>query len=234
MKTDIVLKWSGGVLLLLIALFVMAFCLEAMGKIDGQGEPLSIQKSFDKFDKTPLLSSPNPETPIIGRLASKDFWLSLGKDGLGFLYRPLDRQKIAFRFESQPSFQFPALDQVLKAFQTTEKRTPWFKRHWLATGLFVLLTLYIVLMVGVSGGPNHGEHPLLLNLAHLIVFYMMAGNWPLEYYTLYRNLLLAAILLSFLAILFRMWSQTIIPLMIKMAMFGLYLGLFIIFHLKDL
>lgn len=234
MKTNIVLKWSGGVLLLLIALFVMAFCLEAMEKIDGQGEPLSIQESFDKFDKTPLLSSPNTETPIIGIIASKDFWLSLGKDCLGFLSRPLVQQQIDLHFESQSSFQFPALDRVLKAFQTTEKRTPWFKRHWLATGLFVLLTLYIVLMVGVSGGPNHGEHPLLLNLVHLIVFYMMAGNWSLEYYHLYLNLLLAAILLSFLAIILRIWSQTIIPLIIKVGMFGLYLGLFIIFHLKDL
>jgi len=42
--------------------------------------------------------------------------------------------------------------------------------------LIFLAGIYSVLIVGVTGGPNHGEHPLLVTLIHLGIFYFSAGS----------------------------------------------------------
>jgi len=50
--------------------------------------------------------------------------------------------------------------------------------HTAALVLVPLAGLYATLNVGFSGGPNHGEHPFIVNVVHLFVFCMKAGHWP--------------------------------------------------------
>jgi hypothetical protein len=53
-----------------------------------------------------------------------------------------------------------------------------------------------VLIVGVTGGPNHGEHPLLITFIHFGVFYFPAGSWPEEIYNSYCKLLILCLFAS--------------------------------------
>jgi hypothetical protein len=62
--------------------------------------------------------------------------------------------------------------------------------------LIFLAGIYSVFIVGVTGGPNHGEHPLLITLVHFGVFYFSAGTWPEEIYDPYCRLLVLCLFAS--------------------------------------
>ena len=62
--------------------------------------------------------------------------------------------------------------------------------------LIFLAGIYSVLIVGVTGGPNHGEHPLLITLIHFGVFYFSAGSWPEDIYNPYFRLLVLCLFAS--------------------------------------
>lgn len=96
---------------------------------------------------------------------------------------------------------------------------------WGLTGL-ILAGLYATSTVGVTGGPNHGEHPFTTNLVHLGVaaFWALRG-WPPGPYWTYLGILGAAIVLSATALGLnsesprgRVWAT-------RAGMAALYLGL---------
>lgn len=41
-----------------------------------------------------------------------------------------------------------------------------------------LAGLYSVAVVGETGGPNHGEHPMTVGIVHMIVFAIKGRHWP--------------------------------------------------------
>jgi hypothetical protein len=166
-----------------------------------------------------------------GHDASTNYRLNTMTQGWGALFPLSDRLNPSIVTEGAGLSMFPTFDQLRSAFQGSEKRKPWFRRHWLAALFFVFLSLYLVAMIGVSGGPNHGEHPLILNIGHLILLSVYGGSWPSEYYSAYQNLLLAAIGLSLLAFLLRV---SLVAWVIRMGITGIYAGLFCLLHLKDL
>ncbi len=68
--------------------------------------------------------------------------------------------------------------------------------HTAALVLVPLAGLYATLNVGVSGGPNHGEHPFIANVVHLVVFSMKAEHWPRPLFWAYFGVLIAATVFS--------------------------------------
>lgn len=46
-----------------------------------------------------------------------------------------------------------------------------------AAAAFIFGALYASLTVGVTGGPNKGEHPFLVSVIHLILFFVLARGW---------------------------------------------------------
>jgi hypothetical protein len=78
---------------------------------------------------------------------------------------------------------------ALSARDLGEKRLPWFLRHWILTPLFLFMILYVAMTSIETGGPNHGEHPFLVTLVHLIVFFWLVEDWDPDSYSLYRTLL---------------------------------------------
>ena len=46
-----------------------------------------------------------------------------------------------------------------------------------AAAAFVAGALYATFTVGVSGGPNHGEHPFLVTVIHVVAFFALARGW---------------------------------------------------------
>ena len=62
--------------------------------------------------------------------------------------------------------------------------------------MIVLAGIYSVMIVGVTGGPNHGEHPLLVALIHFGVFYFSAKSWPLGIHDHYFWLLVFCVVAS--------------------------------------
>lgn len=66
--------------------------------------------------------------------------------------------------------------------------------------LFALGGLHAVASVGVTGGPCHGEHPLIINVLHTGFFLVMAWGWTWPRWHLYGLMLLGALALSLWAI----------------------------------
>ncbi len=64
---------------------------------------------------------------------------------------------------------------------------------WMGS-LFVAGALYATSMVGVTGGPNHGEHPFTVTAIHLVLFFVLARGWPRGAWWGYLALLLATLL----------------------------------------
>jgi hypothetical protein len=67
---------------------------------------------------------------------------------------------------------------------------------YLILALIILAGIYSVMIVGITGGPNHGEHPLVVTLIHLGVFYCTAGSWPQGIHNNYMWLLVSCLAAS--------------------------------------
>jgi Na+-driven multidrug efflux pump len=71
---------------------------------------------------------------------------------------------------------------------------------WMAAVLIALAGLYTVSSVGVTGGPNHGEHPFTVTIVHMILFAFLGRHWPGLSLRLYWGGLIAALVLSVIAL----------------------------------
>jgi len=91
--------------------------------------------------------------------------------------------------------------------------------------MLALAGLYATFTVGVTGGPNHGEHPLLVNLLHLGVaaFWGLRG-WPSAPRWSYLVVVGVAIVLSVLVLGASGWPRGRRGTA-RVAMAALYIGL---------
>ncbi|MBV8879015.1 MAG: hypothetical protein JO332_03520 [Planctomycetaceae bacterium] len=97
--------------------------------------------------------------------------------------------------------------------------------HVAALILVPLAGLYATVNVGTSGGPNHGEHPLIVSVIHMAAFSMKSGHWPRPLYWTYFGVLLASGLLSLLVTGFRGdWKDRPV-LLARLGMAALYAGM---------
>lgn len=60
--------------------------------------------------------------------------------------------------------------------------------------------LYSAGTVGVTGGPNHGEHPLICTVVHAALFAWLSSGWPTDARVQYGALLAAALAFSIAAV----------------------------------
>ncbi len=82
---------------------------------------------------------------------------------------------------------------------------PW--PLWLMLGFFVLFSVYGVVITGVSGGPNHGEHPFILNIGFLMAWIVISPLWPAPFGKIFIGLLLAGLGISIPVMGIRVWSH---------------------------
>jgi len=59
---------------------------------------------------------------------------------------------------------------------------------------------YSVGTIGATGGPNHGEHPLICTVVHGAVFAFVSGDWPPFSRELYGALLVLALVAAVVAL----------------------------------
>ncbi len=91
-------------------------------------------------------------------------------------------------------------------------------------GLVVLAGVHATWTIGVTGGPNHGEHPFLVNVIHLIAAFWALRAWPPAAKWTYIALLAVGVLLGIVAMRLvgagpkALWSA-------RLAMVALYAGL---------
>ena len=96
--------------------------------------------------------------------------------------------------------------------------------------LIILAGIYSVAMVGATGGPNHGEHPLIVTLIHLGVFYFTAGSWPEGIHNHYMWLLVSCVVASIIGYGSADYAQWRIRFWIARGMlFPSYVGLVLLF-----
>lgn len=60
-------------------------------------------------------------------------------------------------------------------------------------GLVIVCGLHAVSTIGVTGGPNHGEHPFLANFVHLLVAAWALWSWPRGLYWSYLGLVFVGV-----------------------------------------
>ncbi len=93
--------------------------------------------------------------------------------------------------------------------------------------LFVAGALYATINVGLTGGPNHGEHPFLVAVLHVILFFVVARGWPPGTWWAYLGLLALTLAYSVVAMGFvgasatRLWIG-------RGIMAALYAGMFLV------
>lgn len=97
--------------------------------------------------------------------------------------------------------------------------------HTAALILVPLAGLYATVNVGFSGGPNHGDHPFIVNVVHLIAFALKSSHWPRPLYWTYLGVLAAAALLSLAVIGYRGGWKDRPVLLARLAMAALYAGM---------
>ena len=68
--------------------------------------------------------------------------------------------------------------------------------HVVALILVPLAGIYVTCNIGFSGGPNHGDHPFIVNIIHFIAFLIQAQHWPRPQFWSYFGILVAALALS--------------------------------------
>jgi hypothetical protein len=111
-----------------------------------------------------------------------------------------------------------------------EKRLPWFLRHWILTPLFLFMIFYVAVSSIETGGPNHGEHPFLITLVHLLLFFWLAEDWDPDSYSLYRILLFCALGYS---IFCRLTIGTPLRYVNALVMVAFYATFFYLINVKD-
>jgi hypothetical protein len=85
--------------------------------------------------------------------------------------------------------------------------------------------IYATCNVGMSGGPNHGEHPFIINVIHLIAFCIKAQHWPRPLFWAYFGVLFAATALA-AAVQELRGGWTDRPVLLpRLGMAALYMGL---------
>ncbi len=97
---------------------------------------------------------------------------------------------------------------------------------WLMLGLFVILSVYAVLMTGMSGGPNHGEHPLLIHLVYLGAWMAISPVWPTPFGSVFVGLLVAGMVLSIPVMGIRVWSHPKATLVARIVYGFIFAGMF--------
>lgn len=97
--------------------------------------------------------------------------------------------------------------------------------HGWALALVPLAGVYATCNIGFSGGPNHGDHPFIVNVIHLAAFSFKAGHWPRPLWWTYFGVLLGASLLSLAVVGFRGGWKDRPVLLAHLGMSALYLGL---------
>ena len=91
-------------------------------------------------------------------------------------------------------------------------------------GLVILCGFHATWTIGITGGPNHGEHPFLVNVIHLIVAFWALKGWPPSAKGTYIGLVGGGVLLGVVAMRLvgagpkALWSA-------RAAMAALYLGM---------
>lgn len=145
---------------------------------------------------------------------------------------PLDWQKIEAPSPDRTSLLVLERGQSWVPLPKPGKNDFWFMRHPWFSLFFILLGFYAVFSIGLSGGPNHGEHPFILNVCHLVGFLFLARAWNDNHYYAYLIILLLALALSIYAIRIRIWDQPKRTWLFRGVVSACYLALFFIIQIK--
>jgi hypothetical protein len=99
---------------------------------------------------------------------------------------------------------------------------------WIAAILIVIAGFHTVATVGVTGGPNHGEHPFTVTLVHMIVFAFLGRHWPVLSRHMYWGGLAVALVLSIIALRLTFNENRAWRVLIRIPLGLLYVGLLVV------
>jgi len=93
-------------------------------------------------------------------------------------------------------------------------------------GAVILCGFHATWTIGVTGGPNHGEHPFMVNLLHLgVAAFWATKGWPPKARWTYLGLLGVGVLIGIAVINLRVDDDPKRVWAARVAMIALHLGL---------
>jgi hypothetical protein len=98
---------------------------------------------------------------------------------------------------------------------------------WTAV-LFWAGALYATFSLGTTGGPNHGEHPMIVTVVHAACFIGLARGWPRGAWWAYLGLLTVTLLFAVYAIRLAFTAEAWKRRAGRAVVFALHAGLFAI------
>jgi len=184
------------------------------------------------FQEIKVLQAGNQTTVASAAINYGDSGHDVSENYVELLNLPLGWQKIEAPGPDKKSLLVLDRGQPLAPLPKPDRNDFWLMRHpWLSL-FFVLLGFYAVFAIGLSGGPNHGEHPFILNVCHLVGFLILSRAWNSDYYYTYLTIIVLALALSIYAIRIRIWDQPQRAWIFKGVMIGCYAAMFLIIQNK--
>ena len=98
----------------------------------------------------------------------------------------------------------------------------------MAAVLIAIAGVYSVGMVGVTGGPAKGEHPLIVTIVHIFAFGATGKHWRAVSQNLYWNGLWAALVLSVIALLLTYFENRWWRVLVRIPLALLYVGFLVV------
>jgi len=185
------------------------------------------------FHEIKVFQAGNPTSVAAVAINYGDSRDDVSESHIELLNLPLGWQRIEAPGSDKTSLLVLERGQPLAPLPKPDENDFWFMRHpWLSL-FFVLLGFYAVFAIGLSGGPNHGEHPFILNVCHLVGFLILARAWSSNYYYTYLIMLVLALALSIYAIRIRIWDQPKRTWIFRGVMIGCYAAMFLIIQNKN-
>jgi hypothetical protein len=184
------------------------------------------------FVEIKVFQTGRPEPAATAIINYGDSREDVSENYVELFHLPLGWQKIEAPGKEPGSTLILERGQPLTPLPKPGPNDYWFKRHPWLTLLFILLGFYAVFAIGISGGPNHGEHAFILNICHLVGFLFLAKAWNVDYYYTYLIILVVALALSISAVRIRIWDQPTLTWVFKGLMAACYAVLFLIIQSK--
>lgn len=89
--------------------------------------------------------------------------------------------------------------QMFFAWEFAPCKTSPMSSPWIAALFITIAGAYSVGTVGITGGPNHREHPFTVTIVHAVAFYFLSKTWPAPSRELYWGGLACALVLAAVA-----------------------------------
>jgi hypothetical protein len=209
---------------------------EVVGIVQSRGVVIFSKNLLRKFDDVKVYtggrSKPVATAPIRWYVNWMDFRFEVSESVLELVNLPKGWTSVTLSSGSDSEVTAAKATQHTKLVLPAPPKRVWPLRNPFLTVLFILCAVYAVMMVGVTGGPNHGEHPFIMTILNGVVFIIFGRVWAEWAFYIYLALLAFAVYLSIRAMMLIMEARWKI-FICRVAMALAWAGMLLVLSVKE-